>query len=244
MERYIRYRFPFDGRNLEMTGRPSVVSDLSIINMVFVTKMFSIDSFAHHGVAFKNYYRHLLLQEERPIVIDAGANIGAAALYFSEIYPKSRVFGIEPDLENFSLLNMNMLNRDFVGLHGALASHNGTVYLNTRDFGPISYRTASTGDTSVEAYGLTEIVERVEKDGRLLLVKIDIEGAEEEVFQRQADFLRRVPLLIMETHDWMIPYRSTSRGFYREICRHKFDILFRGENIFCFNSEIMAKYQQ
>jgi hypothetical protein len=114
--------------------------------------------------------------------------------------------------------------------------------LNTEDFGPISYRTGQTGDTKVQAYGLPDLIAEAEKDGKILLVKIDIEGAEEEVFSKDSIFLRDIPLIVMEPHDWMIPFKGSSQNFYRELSRHNFDVLLSGENIFCFNNDILAKF--
>ena len=43
-------------------------------------------------------------------IIDAGANIGLAAVYFSAEYPNARIISIEPDKENFALLQKNTSN--------------------------------------------------------------------------------------------------------------------------------------
>ena len=242
MEKYALYRLSHDGRQIDILGRPSVTSDTSIINLVFIQKMFATDRFPEHHRALVNYYNHILTTQRTPLILDAGANIGAASIYFSETYSGARVYGIEPDAENYALLEANMKGRDFVGIQGALSSENGILCLNTEDFGPISYRTGQTGDTKVQAYGLLDLIARAEKDGKILLVKIDIEGAEEEVFSKDSGFLRDIPLIVMEPHDWMIPFKGSSQNFYRELSRHNFDVLLSGENIFCFNNDILTKF--
>lgn len=41
------------------------------------------------------------------VIVDAGANIGAAAIYFSVLYPQARVLAFEPAPENYALLVEN-----------------------------------------------------------------------------------------------------------------------------------------
>jgi hypothetical protein len=40
-------------------------------------------------------------------IVDCGANIGMTSLYFSQRYPNSRIFAIEPEPTNFKLLKQN-----------------------------------------------------------------------------------------------------------------------------------------
>ena len=42
------------------------------------------------------------------VIIDVGAHIGAASLFFAKSYPKSQIFSFEPTTINFSLLQKNM----------------------------------------------------------------------------------------------------------------------------------------
>jgi hypothetical protein len=50
------------------------------------------------------------------------------------------------------------------------------------------------------------------------------------------------PLLIIELHDWMLPFAGSSRGFLRAIASLDFDVVHRGENIFCFNRRLLLSY--
>src|ERR1700757_2189967 len=44
---------------------------------------------------------------KRPLIIDAGANIGAAALQFLSNFPNARIVSIEPEASNYALLLRN-----------------------------------------------------------------------------------------------------------------------------------------
>ena len=64
------------------------------------------------------------------------------------------------------------------------------------------------------------------------LAKIDIEGAEADLFSRDTDWIDQFPLIIVELHDWLLPKQGTSRNFLRCIAARNRDFVYLGENIF------------
>ncbi len=42
------------------------------------------------------------------VIVDAGANIGLASIYFANKYPDAKIIAIEPEQSNFKLLEMNV----------------------------------------------------------------------------------------------------------------------------------------
>lgn len=245
MNKFIKYNIPFKDTNITLIGRDGDKSDQDIISLVFLSQMFATTRFTEHDKALQKYFKYLKRNKGHfPVIIDAGANIGTASLYFSLIYDESKIYSIEPDQDNFQMLttNMSINNKSFIGLQGALSSKNGFTFLNTIDFGTISFRTGDSGDVKVNAFGLTQIFDNLPSNEHPFILKIDIEGAESEVFSINSSFLSRIPLVIMEPHDWMIPFKSSSKNFYNEISKHNFDILMYGENIFCFNVDILKDF--
>src|SRR5947208_3715840 len=67
-------------------------SDKAIFFQVFYEKQYDL-----YGVQFPDALR----------IIDGGANIGCASVYFSIVFPKAEIFAIEPEKNNFSLLKIN-----------------------------------------------------------------------------------------------------------------------------------------
>ena len=65
-------------------------SDISCIEQVFVNNDYALP-----------------FALDPTIIVDAGANIGASVLYFSNKYPKSTIIAIEPETSNFGLLTKN-----------------------------------------------------------------------------------------------------------------------------------------
>src|SRR5271156_3378543 len=45
-----------------------------------------------------------LRPEEGKTVLDIGANVGAAALYFARLFPNARIYAFEPAPDNFAVL--------------------------------------------------------------------------------------------------------------------------------------------
>jgi hypothetical protein len=87
----------------------------------------------------------------------------------------------------------------------------------------------------LRGYTILEILRRDEAN-RLFLVKIDIEGAEAEVFQESTEWLELATMLIIELHDWLMPGQGTSRNFFKRVAENKFDVVLRGENLLLFKA--------
>ncbi len=55
---------------------------------------------------YRREYDHIDLSEPG-VIIDAGANIGTSSIFFARKYPGARIFAIEPETSNFTLLKKN-----------------------------------------------------------------------------------------------------------------------------------------
>lgn len=50
------------------------------------------------------------------VIVDAGANVGFASIYFASKYPNSKIIAIEPEESNFRLLKKNTDSYEKMGL--------------------------------------------------------------------------------------------------------------------------------
>ena len=66
------------------------------------------------------------------------------------------------------------------------------------------------------------------------ILKIDIEGAEEDLFSEDTTWLDKLPLVVFELHDWMLPGKAASRTFIQAFSGLNRDLLVRVENVFSF----------
>lgn len=135
-------------------------------------------------------------------IVDAGANIGLASVFFATRFPEARVIALEPEAANFELLRRNTeAFPKIVPLHAALWSCDTTIGLSNPNDRVDSYRFNDSGSAqSVHAFDVPSLLQRFDLQ-TIDVLKIDIEGAETEVFAASADWIHRVRMFIVELHD-------------------------------------------
>lgn len=132
-------------------------------------------------------------------VVDVGANVGLAALFFLEKFPVTRLICVEPEPANFRLLQRNLRGTPAVALQAALAATDGTVKI---DSSPAAYNakvSAETGTIEVVAIAMPTLLQ-LQQLAWVDLLKIDIEDYEQQVFAGPADWLGQVGVLLIEIH--------------------------------------------
>jgi FkbM family methyltransferase len=137
------------------------------------------------------------------VILDLGANIGAAAVYFATRWPEARIVALEPDPATFARLARNTSTFERVtALQLAVAGEAGEATL---------YRTGYTLTGSLvggDGHGEPIAVETVSLDwlvggpceGRVDLVKFDVEGLELDVLRR-FEARAEIPVLVGELHE-------------------------------------------
>ena len=187
-----------------------------------------------------NEYDSLNLPETAKTIIDLGANIGLSALFFIKKFPASRIVAVEPDAVNFSIMEKNLekFSKSISFLQAAIWPTDGEVSLVEEDddhasLGAWGYRTeASNGNSglSVKAVTIPTIMKQYNMDF-VDILKVDIEGAEYELFEKNyEDWIDKVGLIIIETHD---RFKPNSEAMVRKALNGRFDELpMKGENLF------------
>lgn len=152
----------------------------------------------------------------RPRIIDCGANIGFAVLFFKAAWPNASVLAIEAEPSTFAwlqrMVGINDL-RDVETVHAAVAGHDGSIalYGGAHDVGgittSISPQRGGSVVQTVPARRLSTFI-----DGPVDLIKLDIEGAEYEVVEELAASgrLACVRELAIECH--ALPDRPNARA--------------------------------
>jgi FkbM family methyltransferase len=140
------------------------------------------------------------------VVIDVGANIGIATLFFLSRDREMFVYAYEPVPENVEALRRNVERfRDRCELNEiAVAPETGSVDFGleaTGKFGGI--RLASERTIRVASISLNEILERaVSRHGRVDCLKLDVEGSEGEILQSlDHSFWKRIGCIYAESSD-------------------------------------------
>ena len=149
-----------------------------------------------------------------PRILDCGANVGLASLFFRRLYPEARITAFEADPALFAILNTNLqANRagDVETRHAAVWTSAGTLTFHCEgsDSGMIgSLPGAVAGRPSaVPSVRLRDVLD----EGPVDLLKLDIEGAEELVLADCEPVLHRVKALVMDLHEFDPSVRQAPR---------------------------------
>ena len=219
--------------------RENSVGDKGVLQQIFVNGDYVISQWPQGR-------RLLESHQQASLIVDAGANIGASAVFFSQTYENAIVFAIEPDEMNGRLLTQNTASLPCVVFHGAIAAQDGELALvdpGRSDWGFMTEQVDSTRSERLQKIPSIcpqSILNHPQvRHARPLIFKIDIEGGEENLFSNNTDWLTEFPLVIIELHDWMLPFSGSSRNFLKAIAQYDFDLVHRGENIFLFNRALL-----
>jgi len=156
---------------------------------------------------------HFNAGSESPFILDCGSNIGLAALYFKQLYPRARVVAFEPDPVTFAILGKNLKGNSAgdvqavnCALHGVATrlpfyrdTHRpGAPYASTNpDLVAMVAGNQRVAQGEVQGVRLSDYV-----DQPVDFLKLDVEGAEGAVIGDLAETgkLRLVRTLVMEYH--------------------------------------------
>jgi FkbM family methyltransferase len=216
-------------------------TDRKVIQQIFETQHYNLAQFsASRGL--KHYANQVSANGASLLAVDAGANIGASSVYLTQLDPRIHVCAIEPEPGNFSVLKANSINLPISPIEAALANEAGKLWLFDPGVGEWGFRvTEDTGSFQVAAITMVDVLERFDTARyRPLICKIDIEGGEKDLFNANEEWIDQFPLIIIELHDWLFPGTSNSKNFLTAISSRNFDVFFRGENLFCFNNDLLS----
>jgi FkbM family methyltransferase len=145
---------------------------------------------------------------ENPI-IDAGAHLGLFAIYARALNPKVLIYSLEPEKNNFAILQNNLARNHLSGivaLNSALAAKTGRGTLlvspdshNHRLIGGKARSDGSTAPVSVVAF--SDLCDKLSLTA-VSLLKMDIEETETDVIESLSanDFLK-IHAMIFEYHN-------------------------------------------
>lgn len=150
---------------------------------------------------------------DRPRVLDCGANVGLASLYFKRLYPDARITAYEADPALADLCRRNLAEngaRDVAVETAAVWTSTGTVRFQREGADSGAIEGASAGLTAPSA-AVASVRLRDLLQEPIDLLKLDIEGAERAVLEDCADCLGRVRAMILDLHEFDPEHRQTSR---------------------------------
>lgn len=212
-----RLRYPVVARN--------GTSDISVFYQIFIDREYS----CLDGIKAPD------------LIIDLGANVGYSSAYFLSRYPDCTILAVEPDPDNFALLQRNVApygNRCRT-LQAAIWGHPGQLQFKAplkrgAEWGRAlevadDCAAVQSGEDPVEGITMAKLLE-MSPFPRVSILKIDIEGAELELFGHDTAWLDRVDHMVIELHG-----DQARDCFFRAIEGRNFDISSSGELTCCID---------
>jgi FkbM family methyltransferase len=193
-------------------------NDQDVIFQIFNREDYNLGKLRRSSELFQ-FYNLVLALGKSPLIVDAGANIGASPIYFAYSFPRMRVIAIEPEQSNFELLVANSQWLPIQCVRKAIAFEPGFVNVIPRA-AYWSFQTSPAGENNSTADSVACVtVNEIYNSNALdfvpfpFIVKIDIEDSEHNLFSgNNTEWVGLTPLIIVELHDWLL-LRENSRPF-------------------------------
>ncbi len=191
----------------------------SISNKIFKTNLRkdSSDIYVFDQIMINHEYESLvsLIHSNKfaaNVIIDLGANIGLTTLYLKNAFPDSKIICLEPDVENYQMLQKNISlnnnNNGVIPINAAIWHEETELQLDK------SFRDGKDWSLSfkqIEGKGRVDKINAITLSSiiqsysilRIDLLKIDIEGAERFILNKKVDlnFLSITKVIAVEIHD-------------------------------------------
>jgi FkbM family methyltransferase len=160
------------------------------------------------GPSFASQYEEIFLREiydfrpahESPTIIDGGANVGVAVIWWRAKWPDARIVAFEPDPVVFDALVWNTRFHQGLDLR--------QVALSTDALGSSFNRQGTDGGSLLDIASITDrcdvkttsLSAVLAAEGEVDLLKLDIEGAEADVLRESEPDLWRAHHIFVEYH--------------------------------------------
>lgn len=173
-------------------------------------------------------------------IVDCGANVGYSAAYFLSRFPSSRLVAIEPDANNYAVLahNLRPYRRRATVIRSAIWPEPvGLVmerrpYRDGRDWSRQVRSCGAYEQPAFRAIDIPEAMKRIDAK-RISILKVDIEGAEGELFRKGCEtWLDLVDNIVVELHDDSV-FGNCTAIFHAAIAGRGFEIVHDGDRTVC-----------
>jgi FkbM family methyltransferase len=150
-------------------------------------------------------YPHFAFVDDVRVVLDAGANVGAAATYFARCYPDAEIYAFEPASAAFDVLARNAARLSNVRpVNIGLEAEDGRaeLYLGDIDSVLASIHPSADLTQTSESIELRSARGWADEHGldRIDVLKVDTEGCEVPILRSLVDRLDQVKIIYVEYH--------------------------------------------
>ncbi|BBM84878.1 FkbM family methyltransferase [Candidatus Uabimicrobium amorphum] len=167
--------------------------------------------------------------ESAQFIIDAGANVGYAALFFAHKYPEASIVCIEPEISNVEILRQNIRQHKKIKvLPNALWHTTACLQIDNPSDEKYAFRVSQVPQSNIQSITVPDILRSLQWP-KIDICKIDIEGAEKQVFSENTDWIQHTRAIVIELHEQMVP--GCKQSFYCALKKYgPYQHFMQGEN--------------
>jgi FkbM family methyltransferase len=189
------------------------IIQLQYKNLSICCRKFSSDIDVFKQIFFDNEFNdlhELILNQKIEIktILDLGGNIGISSLWFNSTYKNPQIFIVEPDVDNFRILEENLkLNKvNSTNINKGIWKDSRKLYFDRTFRDAQSWSIALTEKPISKEYINSISIDDLVKQYQITkidLLKIDIEGGEVSVFDNEGEglnFLKITKVIAIEIH--------------------------------------------
>jgi FkbM family methyltransferase len=179
----------------------------------------------------------LPFEDPSGVLLDLGANIGMTSVWLAKRFPFTQVIAVEPDPKNAAVVRQNFeLNRiNGCVVEAAIGPSEGIARF---EFNPASnLGRLSENGSPVPIISVGSIIRKY-AIAKFALIKVDIEGGEQELFDGPIGWLALTDAIIIEFHPALVDYQRLARL----VCSHGFTYI-PADSVFTGNMDCFKKKQ-
>jgi len=176
-------------------------------------------------------------------MLDGGANIGLASVYFAHRFPNTKIVAVEPNEENFKMILKNTVNYPNVfAKQGGIWNDNKRLAIIDKAAYDNSFMVTEVAENTSDSLPAFSIHSIMQEQGwsTLDVLKLDIEGSEKEVFEKNVEeWLPHTRMLIIEVHDNM--RKGAAKSVFAAISKYDFTFSMHHENLVFINQNLTLR---
>jgi FkbM family methyltransferase len=182
LKRFKESSVDFLGKNIKFSDNEAFIG---MVNEIFIKKNYMFNT-----------------NNDIPLIIDCGANIGLSAIFFKQIYPKSKIICFEPDPMIYELLKYNLNQFNFTDIQiinsAVWIKDEKLIFETDKSWGGKIISENNDKTISIDAIDLNKYLHN-----KVDFLKIDIEGAEYDVILNCSELIiKNVINIFFEWHSF------------------------------------------
>jgi FkbM family methyltransferase len=161
---------------------------------------------------FRREYDRWLGDLKPTVIVDAGAYIGDLTCHWATRFPDARIIALEPNPTSyeFAKRNIDHYQPRITVLPAGLGATEGRCGIAGSEMGTHLVASHDSVDASIEVTTIEAIL-TAQNIQHIDLLKMDIEGSEEDVLANADNWIGRVTMLVVEFHGEAMEQKSIAK---------------------------------